>query len=394
MTSNYRVHDLMAEFAADNPYPDDVGNRLMVVARKYRNAHPEEFIYIKDWKENIHSVYIFEFTSPLKQSFGIEVKPETQLSNIPPLANVVKGFFNKYGNDPRLGISDQLKIWASAGGMAGLNGGNQQMANLNQAQAINNVFNPNGNAIPFGGSALASTTLGPPPPSILSEAYIPNIDAMKTSPNEIASYDFGSKYTISYTEIMKICMNKARQDLVMIKGRDVELEKAAEQRRNELEIEINKYFQVREIHLIEKRDLSKLTIAELEEVKHLCELKFDALKVSDLVISWLETGSTVLEGIFPDGGIPIGSGRHLRFKSIKSQLKETVLNPASVAGLAFSRSLDKRHIHVSDEFTVGSKIVQIFISNLEITKPEEPKPTVEELENSYEESSELLEIED
>lgn len=385
MTQNYRVHDLMAEFAADNPYPDDVGNRLMVVARKYRNAHPEEFIYIKDWKENIHSVHIFEFTSPLKQSFGIEVKPETQLSNIPPLANIVKGFFNKYGNDPRLGISDQLKIWASTGVTAGsnnVNNNNQQSANLNQNQAINNIFNPNG------------TSLGPPPPSILSEAYIPNIDAMKTSPNEIASYDFGSKYIISYAEIMKICLNKARQDLVMIKGRDVELEKAAEQRRNELEIEINKYFQVREIHLIEKRDLSKLTIAELEEVKHLCELKFDALKVSDLVISWLETGSTVLEGIFPDGGIPIGRGRHLKFKSIKSQLKETVLNPSSVAGLAFSRSLDKRHIHVSDEFTVGSKIVQIFISNLEITKPEEEKPTVEELENSYEESSELLEIED
>ena len=387
MTQNHRVHDLMAEFAADNPYPDDIGNRLMVVARKYRNAHPEEFIYIKDWKENIHSVHIFEFTSPLKQSFGIEVKPETQLSNIPPLANIVKGFFNKYGNDPRLNISDQLKIWASTGGIsggtAGLNNANnvnQQLANLNQNQAINNVFNPNG------------TT--PPPSSILSEAYIPNIDAMKTSPNEIASYDFGSKYVISYAEIMKICLNKARQDLVMIKGRDVELEKAAEQRRNELEIEINKYFQVREIHLIEKRDLSKLTIAELEEVKHLCELKFDALKVSDLVISWLETGSTVLEGIFPNGGIPIGRGRHLKFKSIKSQLKETVLNPSSVAGLAFSRSLDKRHIHVSDEFTVGSKIVQIFISNLEITKPEEKNPSVEEPENSYEESSELLEIED
>lgn len=383
MTQNHRVHDLMAEFAADNPYPDDIGNRLMVVARKYRNAHPEEFIYIKDWKENIHSVHIFEFTSPLKQSFGIEVKPETQLSNIPPLANIVKGFFNKYGNDPRLNISDQLKIWASTGGTAGLNNANnvnQQLANLNQNQAINNVFNPNGTA--------------PPPSSILSEAYIPNIDAMKTSPNEIASYDFGSKYVISYAEIMKICLNKARQDLVMIKGRDVELEKAAEQRRNELEIEINKYFQVREIHLIEKRDLSKLTIAELEEVKHLCELKFDALKVSDLVISWLETGSTVLEGIFPNGGIPIGRGRHLKFKSIKSQLKETVLNPSSVAGLAFSRSLDKRHIHVSDEFTVGSKIVQIFISNLEITKPEEKNPSVEEPENSYEESSELLEIED
>lgn len=388
MTQNYRVHDLMAEFAADNPYPDDVGNRLMVVARKYRNAHPEEFIYIKDWKENIHSVHIFEFTSPLKQSFGVEVKPETRLSNIPLLANIVKGFFNKYGNDPRLGISDQLKIWASTGGTAVLNNVNQQPANLNQNQAINNIFNPNGTAPSF------TTSLGPPPSSILSEAYIPNIDAMKTSPNEIASYDFGSKYIISYSEIMKICLNKARQDLVMIKGRDVELEKAAEQRRNELEIEINKYFQVREIHLIEKRDLSKLTIAELEEVKHLCELKFDTLKVSDLVISWLETGSTVLEGIFPDGGIPIGRGRHLRFKSIKSQLKETVLNPSSVAGLAFSRSLDKRHIHVSDEFTVGSKIVQIFISNLEITKPEENKPSVEELENSYEESSELLEIED
>lgn len=383
MTQNYRVHDLMAEFAADNPYPDDVGNRLMVVARKYRNAHPEEFIYIKDWKENIHSVHIFEFTGPLKQSFGIEVNPETQLSNIPPLANIVKGFFNKYGNDPRLGISDQLKMWASTVGTAGLNNVNQQVANPNQNQTINTIFNPNG-----------TISLGPPPSSILSEAYIPNIDAMKTSPNEIASYDFGSKYIISYAEIMKICLNKARQDLVMIKGRDVELEKAAEQRRNELEIEINKYFQVREIHLIEKRDLSKLTIAELEEVKHLCELKFDALKVSDLVISWLETGSTVLEGIFPDGGIPIGRGRHLKFKSIKSQLKETVLNPSSVAGLAFSRSLDKRHIHVSDEFTVGSKIVQIFISNLEITKPEEEKPTVEELENSYEESSELLEIED
>lgn len=388
MTQNYRVHDLMVEFAADNPYPDDVGNRLMVVARKYRNAHPEEFIYIKDWKENIHSVHIFEFTSPLKQSFGIEVKPETQLSNIPQLANIVKGFFNKYGNDPRLGVSDQLKIWASTGGTAVSNNVNQQSANLNQNQAINNIFKPNGTAPSF------TTSLGPPPSSILSEAYIPNIDAMKTSPNEIASYDFGSKYIISYTEIMKICLNKARQDLVMIKGRDVELEKAAEQRRNELEIEINKYFQVREIHLIEKRDLSKLTIAELEEVKHLCGLKFDALKVSDLVISWLETGSTVLEGIFPDGGIPIGRGRHLRFKSIKSQLKETVLNPSSVAGLAFSRSLDKRHIHVSDEFTVGSKIVQIFISNLEITKPEEKKPVVEELENLYEESSELLEIED
>lgn len=388
MTSNYRVHDLMAEFAADNPYPDDVGNRLLVMARKYRNAHPEEFIYIKDWKENIHSIYIFEFTSPLKQSFGIEVKPETQLSNIHPLANIVKGFFNKYGNDPRLGISDGLRTWASTGVIT-MN--NQQIANLNQNQDINNinsVFNPNGNL------QSLPASLGPPPPSILSEAYIPNIDAMKVSPNEISSYDFGSKYTISYSEIMKICMNKARQDLVMIKGRDVELEKAAEQRRNELEIEINKYFQVREIHLIEKRDLSKLTIAELEEVKHLCELKFDALKVSDLVISWLETGSTVLEGIFPEGGIPLGKGRHLRFKSIKSQLKETVLNPASVAGLAFSRSLDKRHIHVSDEFTVGSKIFQIFISNLEITKPEDKKPTVEELENEYEESSELLEIED
>lgn len=387
MALKYRVHDLMAEFAADNPYPDDFGNKLMVVARKYRNLHPEEFIFIKDWRENIHSKYIFEFTSPLKQTFGVEVNPDLQISQIPQLSNIVKGFFQKYGSDPRIGITDQLRNWA----------GQPQVPNNPMQNAINNTFNPNQNqSFPFQQPSVpqVSPILVQQPNSILNEAYVPNVDALRASQNEIASYDFGNKCALPYSEVMKICLNKARQDLVMVRGRDLELEKAAEQRRNELEIEINKYFQVREIHLLEKRDLTKLSIGELEELLHLCEMKFDSLKVNELILSWVETFSTIVNDVCPDGGIPMPRGRRLKLKTVKNQLKETVFNPSSVVGLAFSRSIDKRNIHVSDEGVVFNKVVQIFLTNIEMKKGETKPQPVENHNDTYEESSELLEIEE
>lgn len=373
-----RIYDLIAAWPddGDNPFPSK-DERLLNKLRAYRDANVNEFRFINDWKNNLHSREIFEpVEDDLDSICDVKLNNLTSLSDIPQLDYAVKRFFNQNSS---LGFSPSMMQWAqSVGGGEAQNDElsidtideeNEQIENSAPLNAAyNDAVNEFANVIPD----IDSTT-----------AIIPA--------NETATYNWASNYTITYQELEKICLNQARKSLISSKARSLEIEKAEIKRRNELTISINKYFDLNEIAIdLNAREIKfdKMTIAELEILLQQCESKFDSLKTKEL----FKNGLTLIElgynSLFPDG-IPITKDKRIIIdKSVPKQLQNALFDVRSVPGQAFRQIIDKLDMHIPNGVTVGIEIVKTICKGSKIVDKHDVKIEEIEDEGSEEQSSE------
>lgn len=370
------LHDLIATFSedGDNPYPSDDSNNLLNRLRIYKKDHPDEFIFITDWRDNLHSrIQQEQLEDQQPKLFGKEINDATKLSDIPQLDGVVKRFFL---HNKKLQPSKKLLRWAKniidLENIEDVDTDDEDDENEEEEEALeeNEEENEELNSI------------------------LPESKNLEISENEISTYNFASNYTITYEELAELCLNQARKSYVSSKARSLEMEKEEVKRRNDLCSNIKKYLDHEEIGMAFaefETKLNKMPIAELEILQKQCEDKFDMLKTKDMLRNILETLQIGYDSIFPEG-IPISKRKRLALDSgtIKT-LSNNLFDVRSTPGLAFRRILDKHHVHLSDEASVAIEVIKVLIKSSRIVNKD---AVVEELEDEEEEDEEELEEED
>lgn len=359
------LHDLIATFSedGDNPYPSDDSNSLLNRLRIYKKDHPDEFIFIPDWRDNLHSrIQQEQLEDQQPKLFGKEINDATKLSDIPQLDGAVKRFFL---HNKKLHPSKKLLHWAkNIIDLENIDDDEDEEEENEEEEEAEEEENEELNSI------------------------LPESKNLEIPENEISTYNFASNYTITYEELAELCLNQARKSYVSSKARSLEMEKEEVKRRNDLCTDIKKYLDHEEIGIAFaefETKLNKMPIAELEILQKQCEDKFDMLKTKDMLRNILETLQIGYDSIFPEG-IPISKRKRLALDSgIIKTLSNNLFDTRSTPGLAFRRILDKHHVHLSDEASVAIEVVKVLIKGSHIVNKD---AIVEELEEEEEEEFE------
>ena len=374
----YKAHDLLVAITddSDNPYPDDSTGAMRHRFMKYRDEHLSRFNFIGDWRDNLHSREVYEPTEEvLDRLYGVFVTPETKLSDIPKLDNIVKGFFRSHPNYK----FSELNVWAST---------------ASDLDISEDSYSDSGEDEEESGEDEETAM-------IEYADILPIADTTDIVPaNELSMYDFSSNRTITYQELAELCLSQARKSLISQKARTLEVETIEKKKRTELTNEINKYFDLNEIaedlNAREQR-LDKLSLEELQILRKQCEDKFDMLKTKDMIKNALATIEIGYDAWFPDG-IPIGKERLWQLdSSIPKDVEKALFDVRTVPGHAFRRILDKHHIHLPDEVTVLLELSKIILKGSHIVRRDEledEEEEDEEEEENEEEDDELEEVDD
>ena len=378
-TKQFHVYDLIAMIDKCNPFPNE-NESLKARLLKYRDNNPSEFIFNYDPNETIHTIATYEpAESDITKIFNTSVNPSTKISGVPTLANYVKNFFNRYGD--QLGISSNLKQWAGVAVSAPI---------VQEVEPAPEISEDTEEEVEEDGE------------DVNNEPYIQEFDGNAVAINELSTYNFSANYTISYEELAKMCINQARKSYVSSKTRDMENQKAETERRDKLYAEINKYFDLAEIQSeYASAKLDQLSIMELEQLQKQCESKFDMLKNKELIKHVLVMAQTGYHALVPNG-IPIGKTRRWVIdKGVVDAISKALFDVRTVPGHAFRRILDKHHVHITDEVSVGLEIVKILLKGSHIVKKneidnetDEEEEEGEEIEETEEEDEEEEELED
>lgn len=414
MEKKYHVHDLIACIENDNPFPtgnEQYKNNL----KKYINEFPKEFIYVDDWMETIHSFAVYDnLENDLENFNNKHINRKMKLSDIPELSNLVKNFFiqhesliqfsNKFKNwvfnkshelnNEKIIISDSINN--SPNNLTDNSPNNltdnlnDNIDNLNENLNYNNDnlnynndnLNENYNENYNGGENVFNQQ------NDILISFGGNISTI----NELSTYSFSSNVTLSYEELNQMCINQARKTLISSKTRDVENQKAETEQRDKLCHIIQQYFDLAEIQSeYATSKLDTMSIDELEQLQKQCEMKFDMLKTKEMIKHGLDLFEIGYDAVLPNG-IPLGRNRRIVLdKGLTNSISKALFDPRTVPGLAFRRILNKHHIHLTDEVTVGLEIAKLLIKSTHIVKKQNEEKNNDNKNLIEELSDELIE---
>ena len=406
MNKSYHVYDLIACIDNDNPFP--TGNELFKNnLKKYINEHPKEFIFTDNWLEEIHSVASMSDDDQIIDSFkGIPINQNTKVSDIQELSNLIKGFFLK--KDLPYECSPELLKWINnkEDKLDPFSSYSENLITPGSNLPIINTINEN-NSEPILPEPInkpiipeESKDLNPLTNNYVEtkENYTPNEPNEPNEPNdlimnfgrnistinEFSTYNFSSNETLSYDELCQLCINQARKTLESSKTRDIEIQKAETEQRDKLCHVIQQYFDLAEIQAeYATSKLETMSIEELQQLQKQCEMKFDMLKTKEMLKHGLDVFEIGYDALLPNG-IPLGKQRRIVLdKGLTKTISNTLFDVRTVPGHAFRRILDKHHVHLSDEVTVGLEIVKLLMKNTHIVKTENQK-NIEEIEEDSE----------
>lgn len=411
MNKSYHVYDLIACIDNDNPFP--TGNELFKNnLKKYINEHPKEFIFTNNWLEEIHSKTTMNEDNVNINFKGIPINQNTKVSDIQELSNLIKGFFLKkdlpYKCSPELlkwinNKEDKLDPFSSYSENLITSGSNPiKPINENISEPVLPVheelkdsINP---VLPVLPVTEEIKDLNPSTNNYVetkenfspneSNDLIMNFGRNISTINELSTYNFSSNETLSYDELCRLCINQARKTLESSKTRDIEIQKVETEQRDKLCHVIQQYFDLAEIQSeYATSKLESMTIEELQQLQKQCEMKFDMLKTKEMLKHGLDVFEIGYDALLPNG-IPLGKQRRMVLdKGLTKTISNTLFDVRTVPGHAFRRILDKHHVHLSDEVTVGLEIVKLLMKNTHIVKNENQK-NIEEIEEDSEINSE------
>lgn len=360
------VYDLIASFQeeGDNPYPTDHSNVLLNKLKIYRKDHPNEFIFIGDWKDHLHSrVQQEQLEDPQPKLFGKVVSDTTKLSDIPKLENAVKRFFIR---NTKLEPSKALLHWAR------------------------NVVEIDGEEIQMDEEEEVEEDEEDEEEDEELNMLLPESNDKLTIPeNEISTYNFASNYTITYEALAELCLNQARRSYVSSKARSLEIEKEEVKRRNEICADIRKYFMMPELEAaLAPTDsvLEKMPLNELEMLQEQCVDKFNTLKTKHVVKDVVDVLHLLYETLCPDGApVPFTKKKIVIDRGVSKEITDQLFDERTVVGQACMRTIDKYHFNVRNGFIIAEAVVKAVIEGASI---KDRGPTVEEIDDEEEEYDE------
>lgn len=345
--------DVRFEFLKDNPFHGDIGHAKRKQLIEYMDSHVSEFTEKKDG--DISFTYI---NPSITQLFGVRVTDNDIYSN--PLINHVKDFVM---NSPSM--PETLKRAFS------------KVAAFNVLSAIEQEPDepeedepeperPQTSLMESQEMSDENEQFDPITP-IIPEKFSYN----RTS--GLTNYDITTNKLLTYDDVRRLTTNIARSELTPVVQKEEYKMKLEEQKRLELQEEINQYRKIRDIGALTQDDISEMTLTQLTELARAYKKAYDEKKLYTVFKKGGNILTTITSTVFPNGirigrDEQTGNERYIQMKGAVKEITNQIFDNSSVQGHAFGNLLKKANINISDSVLAVISIFETMISNIQVVE--------------------------
>lgn len=345
--------DVRFEFLKDNPFHGDIGHAKRKQLIEYMDNH------VSDFTEKQPGDISFLYINPnITQLFGTRLMDNSLYAN--PLINYVKDFISNSVSMPETLKRTYSKV--SAFNVASVieqdndepeedePESTPQQAPLMESQELsdeNEQFDP----------------ITP----IIPEKFSYN----RTS--GLTNYDITTNKLLTYDDVRRLTTNIARSELTPVVQKEEYKMKLEEQKRLELQDEINQYRKIREIGALTQDDISAMTLTQLTELARAYKKAYDEKKLYTVFKKGGNILTTITSTVFPNGirigrDEKTGNERYIQMKGAVKEITNQIFDNSSVQGHAFGNLLKKANINISDSVLAVISIFETMISNIQVVE--------------------------
>ena len=345
--------DVRFEFLKDNPFHGDIGHAKRKQLIEYMDSHVNEFTEKKDG--DISFTYI---NPTITQLFGVRVTDNNLYDN--PLINHVKDFIMN-----SLSMPETLKRSFS------------KVAAFNVLSAIEQEPDepeedepeperPQTSLMESQEMSDENEQFDPITP-IIPEKFSYN----RTS--GLTNYDITTNKLLTYDDVRRLTTNIARSELTPVVQKEEYKMKLEEQKRLELQEEINQYRKIRDIGALTQDDISEMTLTQLTELARAYKKAYDEKKLYTVFKKGGNILTTITSTVFPNGirigrDEQTGNERYIQMKGAVKEITNQIFDNSSVQGHAFGNLLKKANINISDSVLAVISIFETMISNIQVVE--------------------------
>lgn len=345
--------DVRFEFLKDNPFHGDIGHAKRKQLIEYMDSH------VSDFTEKKPSDISFTYINPnITQLFGVRVADSSLHEN--PLINHVKDFIMN-----SLSMPETLKRTFSAIASFNVLSAIEQDVDEAEEEELEQEVPPT--------SLMDSQELSDeneqfdPITPIIPEKFSYN----RTS--GLTNYDITTNKLLSYDDVRRLTTNIARSELTPVVQKEEYKMKLEEQKRLELQEEINQYRKIRDIGALTQDDISEMNLTQLTELAKAYKKAYDEKKLYTVFKKGGNILTTITSTVFPNGirigkDAKTGNERYIRMKGALKEITNQIFDNSSVQGHAFGNLLKKANITISDSVLAIISIFETMISNVQVVE--------------------------
>ena len=348
--------DIRFEFRYENPFSNDFNKSALTKLKKYMDDNPNTFSN-PNYKEQIKFLYI---KPEMTQLFGKKIINGDLYKS--PLITEVKRFIASQQKIP----SKTLQQWANdmiivEEDNIGENDNESEYADESENDNQENIETPD-DFFP-----------------------IPTFDSSKSDyrrTHGLTNYDITTTKPLSFEDVRKITINIARAQLTPVVEKDATMLQLEANKRKELNAEIAKYRNIKEIAAIGEDDISQMTLIQLEELCEKCKKAYESRKL----LTAMQKGGRMINSIFSaicPNGIRVskdknGNEKYLKFNGALNEITNQMFNPTTCIGVAASNIIQQSNLHISDSVLTVIAIGEIILSKMQVVEVKNPNYVMEQ----------------
>lgn len=348
--------DIRFEFRYENPFSNDFNKSALTKLKKYMDDNPNTFSN-PNYKEQIKFLYI---KPEITQLFGKRIINGDLYKS--PLITEVKKFIASQQKIP----SKTLQQWANdmivvEEDNIEENNNDSEYADESDDEVQENIETPD-DFFP-----------------------IPTLDSSKSDyrrTHGLTNYDITTTKPLSFEDVRKITINIARAQLTPIVEKDATMLQLEANKRKELNAEIAKYRNIKEIAAIGSDDISQMTLVQLEELCEKCKKAYESRKL----LTAMQKGGRMINSIFSaicPNGIRVskdknGNEKYLKFNGALNEITNQMFNPTTCIGVAASNIIQQSNLHISDSVLTVIAIGEIILSKMQVVEVKNPNYVMEQ----------------
>ena len=353
--------DVRFEFLKDNPFHGDVGHTKRKQLIEYMDSHVQDFTE----KEPTHISFMY-INPNITQLFGVRVDSNNLNEN--PLINKVKDFIAN-----SLSMPESLKRVFSKVSTFNVLSAIEQSSDDSEDEDSEHET-PQAPLIESQDMSDENEQFDPITP-IIPEKF----SYSRTS--GLTNYDITTNKLLTYDDVRRLTTNIARSELTPVVQKEEYKMKLEEQKRLELQEEINQYRKIRDIGALTQDDISEMTLTQLTELARTYKKAYDEKKLYTVFKKGGNILTTITSTVFPNGirigkDEKTGNERYIQMKGAVKEITNQIFDSSSVQGHAFGNLLKKANINISDSVMAVISIFETMISNIQVVSVpvNEPKP--------------------
>lgn len=345
--------DVRFEFLKDNPFHGDIGHAKRKQLIEYMDSH------VNDFTEKREGDISFTYINPtITQLFGVRVTDNNIYEN--PLINHVKDFVMN-----SLSMPETLKrAFSKVNAFNVLSAIEQEPEDVEEDEP--EPERPQTSLMESQEMSDENEQFDPITP-IIPEKFSYN----RTS--GLTNYDITTNKLLTYDDVRRLTTNIARSELTPVVQKEEYKMKLEEQKRLELQEEINQYRKIRDIGALTQDDISEMTLTQLTELARAYKKAYDEKKLYTVFKKGGNILTTITSTVFPNGirigrDEQTGNERYIQMKGAVKEITNQIFDNSSVQGHAFGNLLKKANINISDSVLAVISIFETMISNIQVVE--------------------------